>query len=523
MKKITFPLELRMQGPQVGDVQDALQQCIDRGALLANDEGARREYSAVLQRERAEQTYGNGTRKLVGVFQEERQLQPNGVVDEPTATALNALLREWGLLDKALAPEFQIVTGAVRREDSLMLRGAHVRAAHSTERGAIRLGDDTTDADGRYTIRYDPLPGIDAISLRVSVIGEDGTVLQTSKVIVNPKSLETIDLTVPATAVPSDKQRIEGSIVLEHGLPAENLTLRLYRRDFGGEATLLDTTTTLAGGRYAFAYDAGGPAASLEVRAVKGDGSEVSLSKPLNELRTELRGSLNLVAPGSLQPLATEYRRLSTDLTLHVGQMAKLAGAKENAEQQDLTVLNRATGWDARLIALASVTERLAADPEVSLPSEALYGLLRAGLPSDKLLLAQVEPDIAEMAIKKVREAGIVELDDAGIADFKSKFTDFANKVRLSMPAPGSRSTYRDLLRSSGLPQAAQDKFAPIYLKHRGSGFQLWEEARKEGLDGKQISKLQLQGKLAFLAGNSEAMTTRLLNKGLNDPVELAG
>jgi hypothetical protein len=105
-------------------------------------------------------------------------------------------------------------------------------------------------------------------------------------------------------------------------------------------------------------------------------------------------------------------------------------------------VLNRATGWDARLIALASVTERLAADPDVGLPSEALYGLLRAGLPSDKLLLAQVEPEVVEMAIKKVRDAGVVEIDDAGIEAIKTKFTAFANKTRLAMPVPGSRTTY---------------------------------------------------------------------------------
>jgi hypothetical protein len=331
---------------------------------------------------------------------------------------------------------------------------------------------------------------------------------------------------VPVSVAPADRQTIEGTIVLQHRVPAEKLKLRLYRRGFGGKATVLNETTTVASGRYAFSYDAGGPAVSLEVRAVNGDGKEVPLSKPLNELTTEARSSLNLVAPGILQPLAAEYRRLSADLTPQVGQMANLAAAKENAEQQDITVLNRATGWDARLIALASVTERLAADPDVKqagLPSEALYGMLRAGLPSDKLLLAQVESDVVDMALKKMRDANIVNVADVAIDQFKTKFTTFANKTKLAMPAPGSRSTYGELLRSSGLPQAAQEKFAPIYLKHRGMGAQLWEEARRAGLDRGQIGRLQLQGKLAFLAGNSEAMTTRLLNKGVKDPVELVG
>lgn len=537
MNRVTFPLRAPMQGPTVGDLQEALEQFLRRGALLANDEVARREQLPLLKRERLVQTYGEVTHKLVRVFQEERRLQASGEVDEPTANAINTLLKELGLLEPTNTTKSYVVSGTVRREDGLALGKLRVQAFHDAGRDAIRLGEDTTDVEGRYTIRYESLPGMDGINLGVSVLNEDGKLLRSSDVVRNAKPLETVDLSVPVIGAP----RIEGTIVLEHGLQGENLKLRLYRRDFGGKATLLNETTTLAGGRYAFTYDAKSVAASLEVRAVNRDGQEIALSKPLNELTVESRTNLNLVAPGDLQPLLTEYRRLSDDLTPHVGEMKKLAGAKENSTQQDLTVLNRATGWDARLIALASITERLADDPDVKnagLPSEALYGLLRAGLPSDKLLLAQVEPDVVEMGLKKVRDAGIVNVTDADMAEIKTKFTIFANKTRMAMPVPGSQSTYGELLRSSGLSQDAQDKFAPIYLRHRGSGDELWDAVRKDRLGIPEdsadsvdrpndrrlealVGKLRLQGKLAFLAGNSEAMTTRLMKKGLQDPVGL--
>lgn len=521
MNKIIFPLKRRMQGPTVADLQDALKLLLDRGALLASDEAARQELSEALQRERAEQTFGGATSKLMGWFQEERRLQPTGEVDEATAMALNALLNEGGLLDQAAASQSHVVSGQVLREDGLPVQGVQARAFHEPARGAIRLGEDTTDAEGRYTIRYELLPGVDGINLRVSVMDDDGELLQSSAVIRNAKPLEIVDLTLPMARKPAAQRRIEGRILLEHGLPAEKLKLRLYRLDFGGKATLLNETTTVAGGKYVFSYDSGGKAASLEVRAVKGANEEIALSKPLNDLSAESRTGLNLVAPGALQPLAAEYQRLSEDLTPHVGQMSKLVDARENAERQDLTVLNRATGWDARLIALATVTERLSADPEVKLPQEAVYGLLRAGLPSDKLLLAQVEPDVAEQALKNMRDAGIVALYDAQIGKFKKAFTTFSNAVRLNIPAPGSRSTYGALLKTSGLPQSAQDKFVPIYLNHRGDAAQLWDEARQAGLDEPQIGKLQLQGKFAFLAGNSEAMVTALMNKRINDPAQL--
>ena len=523
MNMITFPLKQRMQGAAVADLQDVLQLLLDRGVLLSNDEAARRELSAALKPEHTEQTYRGATRKLVSLFQDGQRLQASGEVDEATAKALNALLDQWGRLDQATAPKAQVVSGQVRREDRLPVHGGKVRAFHEAERGAIRLGEDTTDAEGRYTIRYELLPGVDGINLRISVTDDDGELLQSSEAIRNAKPLEIMDLTLPMDHKPATQRRIEGQITLQHGLPAAQLKLRLYRLDFGGKATLLNETSTLEGGQYAFTYDPGGQAVSLEVRAVKGANEEIPLSKPLNDLSGESRAGLNLVAPGALQPLAAEYRRLSADLTPHVEQMTKLADARENNERQDLTVLNRATGWDARLIALAATTERLSADADVQLPQECVYGLLRAGLPSDKLMLAQIQPDVAEQALKTARDAGIVELSDQQIGDFKKQFATFATTVRLNVPVPGGspRSTYGQLLDKSGLSPDEQAKFAPIYLSHRGDAAQLWDEARKAGLGDAQVGKLQLQGKLAFLAGNSEGMTTHLMKKQINDPVQL--
>lgn len=445
-------------------------------------------------------------------------------IEEILITGQQQLIKLASSLDDKLEEvkeRSSIVSGKLQREDGLSLTGVQVRASHETKRGSIRLGEDTTDGKGHYTIRYQTLPGMAAINLRVSASGKGGKLLQSSDLVQNASPQEVIDLIMPMAEKQPAEQRIEGTIVLEYGLPADNLKLRLYRHDFGGKVTLLDETTTLEGGQYAFTYDSDGKSPSLEVRAINNAGEEIPLSKSLNAVSREPRAALNLVAPAQLKPLAAEYHRLADDLTPHVGKMATLAEAKENDEQQDLTVLNRATGWDARLIALAALTERLSADPEVALPTEAVYGLLRAGLPSDKLLLAQVEPDVAEKALKTVRDAGIVEFTDTQIKTFKVGFTTFSNAMRLNIPVPGSRSTYGDLLKTSGLSQDAQDKFASVYHQHRGDADQLWEKTREAGLDEAQISKLKLQGKFAFLAGNSAAMTARLLRENTDDPAKL--
>ncbi|MEJ7870614.1 MAG: neuraminidase-like domain-containing protein [Rubrobacteraceae bacterium] len=520
MNRIIFPLEAGRQGPEVADLQVALQLLLDRGAILRDDEGARRELYAELERERAERVYGDVTIKVVATFQEERRLDPSGNVDEPTASEINAFLQERGLLDQHAQEQLLVVSGHVRRNDDLPLEDGLVRAFHESERGVLRLGEDTTDAQGRYTIRYERLPEMSSVDLLVEAYDEDGTRLQSSEVIREAGPLEIVDLVVPVTSRPSERRRLEGHVVLDNGPPAENLILRLYRLDFGGVETRLGETTTRELGLYVLPFDLGGEAAGIEVRAVDAAGSETTLSKPMYDLGNEARTVANLVAPATLQPLAAEYQRLAADLTPHVGGMEALAGAHENAERQDLTVLNRATGWDARLIALAANAEKLSADPEVRLPQEAVYGLLRAGLPSDKLHLAQVSAEAVEQALTKIREAGIVGLSDAQVAEIKMQFETFADKTRLAVPAPGSRSTYGALLDNSGLDEDARKKFASVYLNHSRDA-DLWKNARDAGLNDGQIQTLQLQGKLAFLAGNSEAMTVRLMERQMTDPAQL--
>jgi hypothetical protein len=521
VNNITFPLEGGMQSPEVANLQDALLIFLEKSIILPNDEAARKELSAGLrQRERVEQKYGDITAKLVSIFQGQKNLERSGKVDEPTANAINALLRDLGLLEQKPVQSSLIVSGKVKYENDLPFKGRRVQAFHEFEKGTIRLGEDTTDSEGRYTIRYELLPGIASVNLCVEAYGDDGTLLQASEIVREAKPVEIIDLTIPAASRPPEQRRLEGRVVFENGLPAEQLNLRLYRLDFGGAGTQLSETKTRELGLYTLPFDLGGKPADLEIRAIDASGSETSLSKRIHDLGNEARVIVNLVAPAKLQPLATEYQRLVADLTPHIGEMKALASAQENAERQDLTLLNRATGWDARLIALASNTEKLNQDPDLQLPEEAVYGLLRAGLPSEKLQLAQVDAEFVEQALKNVREAGIVSLNDDQVAEARTGFEKFANQVRLKIPVPGSSSTYKDLLESSGLDEDTRNKFASAFLQS-SRDTSLWENARKAGLNEGQIQTLQLQGKLAFLTGNSMEMTGKLQQE-ISDPRELA-
>lgn len=520
MNRITFPLQQGDQGPRVADLQDALKLMLEKEAIYPDNPRARVSLLAYLASERDAQTYGTNTVNGVREFQTERQLRADGVVDQPTANAMNELLESWKAFDQSLLKIKNTVSGTVRREDGLLMAGIVVCAYQFSGRTAILLGKGETDAGGGYTIRYEPIAEDGNTALRVDVLGKDGRPRVSSEVVKNAQNLEIIDLTLPLTEKADTRRRIEGRILFSHGLPAQKMTLRLYRKEFKGQVTLLNETITLSGGHYAFDYDQGMPRSSLEVRLFQ-DGKEIALTKPLNYIGEKKTQILNLVVPADLQALDTEYHRLKNDLSLLVGDMLGLKDIQESDAQQDLTALNRSTGWDARLLVLAAQAARLSSDQEVNLSQELLYGLLRAGLPSEKLLLAQVGVDTAVNALKAVSSKNIVQCDDSALKQFQSDFRNFKNHVRRSLPAPGSHSTYGELLQTCSLSQETSDRFCDLFFAHLGSGEALWDKCREANMAETDIAVLQRHGKLSFLTTNCAGMTRHLMQKVPAEPSTL--
>lgn len=509
MNRIVSPLRPDMRGTAVADLQEALRLLLDRGVILRDDEGARRDLSAALERERSEQTYGGATRKLVGIFQETNHLDVRiGEVDERTAAVLNDVLSELGAFDAPREAQRRVVAGRVTQEDQSPFKGA-VALFHESDQGSIRLGETSTGADGHYTIRYETLPGLDSVNARVSALDEAGRAVKNSDVVRSVGPLQVIDLVVPMAQPMADARRVEGRISFDHGAPAQGLTLRLYRLGFGGAdaAVRLAETKALEHGVYSLPYAANGNAANLEVRAVGEAGNEVALTKIIRNAGE--RETLNLVAPSTTKPLAAEFTRLAGDLQSRIGDLGRLRTARETAEQPDLTLLHESSGWDARLIATAALATRLSAQEETGLPQDALYGLLRAGLPSDKLQLAQVSMEAFDQALAKARSAGIVQIDEAAVPQIRKDFETFSVNTRLAIQAPGSQATYGQMLAKLDIGADEQKTFAKLYLNHRGDAKSLWDAAENAGL-GAVVPKLKRQGKLAFLTTNNPDLTQKL-------------
>jgi len=213
------------------------------------------------------------------------------------------------------------------------------------------------------------------------------------------------------------------------------LAIRLYTVGFGNRETKLAEGKTDDQGFCALTYDPGDKAANLDIRAVDAQGQEISLCA--TKFDADRHEVLNLVAPMRLRKLAPEYRRLTADLKQQLAGLEKLGEARETAAQRDLTLLKRATGWDARLIALAATAQKLSAATKMT--AEALYGLFRAGLPTSKERLAALSPEVVAKALKKAAEAGLVGLYAKQTEKAVKAFTRFARTVRRAARDAGQR------------------------------------------------------------------------------------
>ncbi|UTT71278.1 neuraminidase-like domain-containing protein [Arthrobacter sp. DNA4] len=316
---------------------------------------------------------------------------------------------------------------------------------------------------------------------------------------------------------PTPEQRpttrtLAGTVLLASGLPASGLALRLYRRGFGGTSTLVTETTTDDAGGYRMQYDPGPRGWSVEVRGVGADGGETVLSTPLDAVSALSSARVDLLAPAGLAPAAGEYRRLLGDIIPLIGDPAALTKASEAPDRRDLTGLATSTGWDARLTALAVNAQRVS--ERSGLPAEALYGLFRAGIPTDDGSLAQLSPDTVGHALGKLRERGIVDLDDAAVREAVASFQQFADTTRLATPVPGSSGTYGELLGAAADDENAA-RFARAFFAQtdRAHGGDLWDAARAENVDEPTVARLQWQGKLAYLVSNSAPVTTALMGR----------
>lgn len=428
MNKITFPLKSSMAGPDVANLQDALQHLLFHGGITIEDPTRVQEYSRALLADRAKQTFGLATYKLVRLFQAQLGLTVNGEVDQATASAFNVQL---GLEEGEL--RIYQVEGRVSVASSVSVGGLRVVIVDKGVGGDVSLVETTTDLAGVYVATF-----------------------------------------------ASDKFQARGKT-------QPDLQARVFKAQ-----TLLGTS--------AVRYNAG---------------EQVTLDIVLED------------KAGAT--LRSEHEVLTADLGTHV--KGKLADLQETDEQQDITYLANKTGWDARAVALAALSDQFSArtaagKAAAAIPQEFFYALFRAGLPANEEVLYLTETSTLETVWKRAAEQGVIsKAAVAQIPAMVQRFQAASVQKLLSGPARVGASSFKEMLAVSKLNDAQQATFAQLYTTHRSDPDALWKGA-EAALGEATAKRMQTDGKLAYLTLNNaplmQKMHTEAGPTGLSDPVQLA-
>ena len=309
-----------------------------------------------------------------------------------------------------------------------------------------------------------------------------------------------------AAANAAEGNSVAGRVYLQDGRIGKGLAVRLYGRGFGGQATLLGEAQTDDQGFYSIPYQAGANAAGVELRTLDPAGREVALSSAKYD--AEGNEVVNVVAPVAVKPLAPEFTRLAEAVAGEIEDIGRLADARETENQRDLTLLHEATTWDARVVGLAAHATRLSKDTE--LPTEALYGLFRAGLPTDPQKLAVVPSATVGKALEKAKKTGVIGLSDASIQEARSSFERFALESRRATTSAGTASTLGDMLEIAPIGAQEREAFEQVVFENPDQPDKVWEKAASAGVSDGAIEALRVQGKLAFLTLNNAPLTESL-------------
>jgi hypothetical protein len=414
-------------------------------------------------------------------------------------------------MKKADEPTYRIAGRVVDNKSSRGITGLRVEAWDKDLELDDLCGSAVTDEQGAFHIAFDESYFKEGFfdrrpDLFFKVYRDGGLLVSTQDSVLWNVECGDTEVTIQIEADgtvehPAARFSVEGHLFFDNGMPAAALALRLYEVNFGGLSTRLAETKTDARGGYLLPYSHQGPGLpNIQLRVPDSLGTEVTISATkFNAGASEI---MNLVVPTKVRPPASEFERLSSDMWKAIGGVEKLGQAEEGTARQDLTLLNQTTNWDARIMALAALAAKQAA--QTGLRQDVLYALFRVGLPTDPAILATVPDEAVEKALTKANQAGIVSLSPQEISSATATFKEFAGGARLAITTPGAVSSFNDLLGES-VPAS----FADLYFKDP-SAADFWAQAADLGIPAETLDSLKLQGKFLYLTYNNGPLTRKL-------------
>ncbi|MDN3689782.1 neuraminidase-like domain-containing protein [Cyclobacterium jeungdonense] len=509
--------------------------------------------------------FSGNTQKALAQFQKEKRQQATGLLSEKTA-----ILLEDEYLKSGFGRPYRIKGLVKDKQSGKGLSNLAAEAWVVQANKPKQVAEDITGTEGVYLLEFDEMAYADlrnneqqhaTFSIRIE---QNGKVLQTTDqkklapgdfsidIEVGDRQIEPIDSDPlapdpnpprPADPVPGnppdgpndpigpdvDRQNengpglITGKVMKANRQGASNLTVRAFDKNIGKEVPLGKQTQTSRSGEYKIDYafaelPRGKEHPDISIKVLDERGKVIGQSPVKYNAPAEVKINM-LLTPESLIE-EDEYSKVKMELESYLNG-ASLSDLKEDGEQQDVTYLANKSGWDARIVAMASLAEKY--QKETNTPAPFYYALFRAGYPTDRKKLSKLGSNALGTVWKEAGKLNIINQElETQIKKGQQAFTSAAVTHLLLQPSENGLSGLDDMLNLADLSQEEKVTFIRLYLNANGDSENLWKQVSNE-MGEDRAKRLQTDGKLGYLTMDNAPLIGELRNRALvtDNPVQL--
>jgi hypothetical protein len=385
------------------------------------------------------------------------------------------------------------------------------------------LGQASTDKSGRYRITFPATlhrktnHEIGGPELFVRAFNAQGLMLGQSRTVPNAGPSTELNLTAS-----DDLRSVSGTVVDETGRPLPGLRVCAFDRDLRQEEPLGQDMTD-GQGRFQISYTAAQfrrvekAIADLRVRVLSADGkSELATSATV--FNAPAQAQVDLTIGADKLNTDSEWERYGRELAPLLGYGSTIQSPTQGNTQtrlppheltdEDLDFLNGETGIGLehlRFIRQASIwwVEQMAH----KLPAEALYGLLRKGMPADWAAMLRNAPSTWRAAIKEAIAERIVPAALGSQLDrIIAALTELAIDRQFEPPVDDSsaRAPFGALIADSGIDSQVQRQIVALVLDKATNLLrqQIWPMLTEAGVAEDSVRRARFAMEAHELVGN---------------------